>query len=116
MVERLLSSRVRKSFIERFGEDQAFAIEKAALDHFTNGATSCAPQNASDVFQWALLVVIDLQCISEPKSAAYHGITIQQSDFLAWCREHGKLAEYKGEIPPISLLLGCFDEYIVSDK
>lgn len=98
---------VRESFVETFGEGQARAIEGAADYHEPFPANT-----GSDSFKWAVLTAIGWECTG--RFAEFHGITIPEAEFDAWCVEHGRLGEHDGDIDSLTLLTGGYDKYIPS--
>jgi hypothetical protein len=100
---------VRDSYVAAFGEEQACNLERAAEMH-KNGIHD---KPGSDAFKWACLIAIGHECISRPRFAEYHEITVPQDDFKKWCLEHGELGSHDGEVDYISLMLGIYNEYII---
>jgi hypothetical protein len=100
---------IRTAFTERFGEDQAAAIESAAEGH-GNGIND--GNRGTDPFKWALLVAIGYQCMEIKNYRAYHGITAPWPDLKEWIIAQGKLAEHDGDCDYLAALAGTYNEFV----
>lgn len=102
----------REKFIERFGTQQAIAIEAAANEHM-NGIHD---NPGSDRFRWALCICIGYECMSRDEFRKYHGITIAWPVLKSWIKEEANLAEHDGDVDYMALLAGWYDEYMPKGK
>jgi hypothetical protein len=107
MTEKIPS--VRESFVARFGEGNAAAIEAAARGH-KNGVHD---NLGSDPFKWALLIAIGHECMG--RYASDHGITVAESDIQAWAVEHGDLGAHDGDCDYIALICGTYDAWLPAE-
>jgi hypothetical protein len=121
---------VREKFVERFGEDQALAVEKAAEMHAEeinpangilaalSGLIDDKPQftrgdyrtdRGSDPFKWALMMAVSYECVSKDEYREFHGITTPWSELRDWIAEHGDMISYDGVWDPGAKAIGAFD-------
>ena len=99
---------MREKYIKKFGEKQAQRIEEAATTHYLSGATVSGKNKGSNPFKWAILTIIDFQCVE--KYAKEHGITVSNNKFMKFCVKHRKeLGEHDGDIGWIGVVAGVFD-------
>lgn len=103
----------RDSFVSRFGEDQAARIEACAEEH-SNGINS--ENKGADPFKWACLIAIGYSCVSDARFAEYHGITVPNDEFRAWCLSDGDLGSHDGDCDYVALLAGAYDSYIKKER
>ena len=102
-------SKVRKRFVEDFGEDAATKIESAAASH----RNAIHDNPGSDPFKWALCIVIGHQCVELDSYREYHGITTPSwKDFRNWVKIHGELESHDGDVDFLSLFCGTYDEFM----
>jgi len=98
---------LRESFVERFGESDAAAIEAAANQH-KNGIHD---RVGSDPFRWALLICIGFECMT--RFAKEHGITTPFEKIDAWMMEHtADFAAHDGDTDFITLFVGGYNKYV----
>ena len=100
---------VRASFVERFGEDQAAAIEAAAEKH-ENGINSV--NKGSDPFKWACLIAIGYQCAEVGSYREEHGITAPWGEVRQWLKESAELHTHNGDCDYLALMCGKYNEYM----
>ncbi len=99
---------VRESFVEHFGEVQAYQIEEAAKEH-KNGIHD---DTGSDPFKWACCIVIGYQCVEEEAYRTHHAITVPFADFKQWCVDHGELRSHDGAFDYLAAFVGAYDEFM----
>ncbi len=99
---------VRVSFVERFGERQARAMETAAEMH-TNGIHD---KRGSDEFKWAVAICIGYECFTRDRFREYHGINIPVDELKQWIKSDGQLATHDGDFDYLSAMTGHYNEYI----
>lgn len=99
---------VRASFVERFGEDQAVALEAAAEEH-KNGVHD---NKGSDPFKWVLCICIGYECFTEEHYRAYHGVTAAADEIRDWAVECADLGTHNGDSDYIALFSGIYDAYL----
>jgi hypothetical protein len=106
---------VRESFVARFGEDQAVAIENASRDHMTMDSSIHAEDSlGSDPFKYHFLNAVSYECISRPRFREHHGITADLDAMRDWALTEGDLGGHDGDVPDyLALLVGVYDEWIV---
>jgi hypothetical protein len=98
----------RESFVARFGEDQACAIEKAAEGH-KNGIHD---NPGNDPFRWAIAICIGYQCMEKEEYRAFHGITVPVEEVKAWCQGDGDLAGYSGDVAYVGLFASAYNGWV----
>ena len=103
---------VRASFVARFSEDQAAAIERAAQEHM-NGVHD---NKGSDPFKWAFLVAIGYECISKDSYRAYHSITAPLAAMKEWARTEAHLASHDGDCDYLAAFVGAYSEYLPEER
>jgi hypothetical protein len=101
-------SKIRESFVEHFGEEQAAKLEAAAVEH-KNGIHD---EPGSDFFRWAIVICIGFECFTKDRYREYHGITAPVEDVKQWVREHGDIANHDGDADYLSLFCGTYNEYV----
>jgi len=99
---------VRESFVARFGEGQAAAIEAAAEGH-KNG---CHDNPGSDYFRWAIAICIGFECMSNDSYRTDHGITAPWDEIRAWIKADARLAEHDGDSDYLALFCGHYNEFM----
>jgi hypothetical protein len=111
-------SRIRESFVARFGEDAAQAIEEAAHDHEVEAnpydvlGTDHKDHKGNDHFQWAIMMVLSYECVSKPEYREWHGINIEWEDFDEWVKLEGDLTSFEGEFDKMALIIGVYQPYL----
>jgi len=98
-----------EKYAAEFGKDQALMIMEAAESH---GSTTIAKTRGSDSFQWALVICIDFDCWTKKNFRRYHKIKPSKLRIENWVKEHAHLEDYDGDIPPISLFCGRYNEFM----
>jgi len=115
----------RRSFVARFGEADAKAIEDAAQAHYAHGEALGfdfglpGPHSTDDFgsspFRYWFLLAIGHQCVSRFRD--YHGIAATEADLRAWALAEGELAEHDGAVPDyIALVAGLYEGWLVTDE
>jgi len=99
---------VRNSYVERFGEQQAAALEDAAVEHNND----VHPNKGSDPFKWVVLICIGYECVEKPDFAKHHGITVPWADFKSWAIANGELKTHDGDCDYIALFVGKYNEFV----
>ena len=107
-----MKSTTRKSFVETFGEDQAYVIEAAAHSHMN----SVHDNKGSDPFRWAICICIGHQCFEEENYREHHNITAPAEAIKAWIVENGDLANHDGDVDFLALFAGAYDPYIKHEE
>ena len=108
MEKEIFSDSIRPLFVNLFGEDQAFAIEKAAEEHDNEVHT----KRGSDPFKWALLICIGYQCIEVERFRKGHGIKASYMELKEWIREVADLGSHNGDCDYLALASGKYNQYI----
>jgi hypothetical protein len=103
---------VRESFVKRFGEDQAVAIELAAESH-KNGIHD---KTGDDPFKWAILICVGFQCMEIDKYRKSHNITIPFEDIKKWAIEDGDLRSHNGDVDYLCLFAGKYNDWIAEKE
>lgn len=83
---------LRQKFIKRFGARESEKLYLAASSHEKHYKKLTGKDRGNDPFIWALLTVIDYNCISIPINAKCHKLNIAWKEFKQFC------VEYKMEI------------------
>lgn len=104
---------VRESFVERFGEAEAAAME-AAADQHRNGVND--ENLGSDPFKWALCIAIGYQCFVEEAYREKHGFRASLEELGWWIRNHGDLASHDGDFDILGALMGVYEPYIKQEE
>ena len=99
---------VRESFVTRFGESDAAAIEAAAEEH-KNGVHD---EPGSDYFRWAIAIAIGYQCAELDRYREYHGIAAPWAEIKDWIKTDGDLAHHDGDSDMLALFAGVYNEYV----
>ena len=99
----------RERFIERFGQDQAVAIEAAANEHrFT---LLEGTDHGQDSFRDALVICIGHECMT--RFADYHGIDVDQEQVREWVLEQGDwFGDHDGPIDYLAMFAGWYDDWL----
>jgi hypothetical protein len=103
---------IKTAFAERFGQDQACAIQAAAEEH-ENGINSA--NKGDDPFKWALLTAIGYECMSKDSYREYHGISAPWDEVRQWMKDHADLGSHNGDSDYLSLLCGAYSEFMPGD-
>jgi hypothetical protein len=107
----------RDTFVARFGEDQAAAVEAAGKQHMSGmfGAGVYDGDNrGSDEFRYWFLAAIGYECVTRFRDN--HGITANVDEMKDWAKFEGRLGDHDGDIPDyISVLAGAYGEWISAD-
>jgi len=99
---------IRNSFVDHFGEEQARAIERAAISH-ENGIHD---RRGSDPFRWAICICLGYKCMENEAYRQEHEVTIPWSDLDSWIIEHGNLTEHDGDVDYLALFCGVYEKYV----
>lgn len=99
----------RQSYVNRFGESEATAIERAAAHH-ANGIND--RDKGSDSFRWAITVCIGYECFTNEEYRNYHGINASADNIKGWIREHGELNKHDRDVDYLCLFVGGYSEYM----
>lgn len=99
---------IRDKFVEDFGEDQAVAIEDAAIGH-KNGVHDSP---GTDSFKWALCICLGHQCMEKDVYRESHGITVPWEKLDQWIMVHGDLKSHDGDVDYLAAATGVYDKYI----
>lgn len=107
-----MTGSVRASFVARFGEADAVAIEAAAEQHLSNAFDIHAgDQRGADPFKYALLTAIGYECVT--RFRRNHGIVAEAADIQAWAIAEADLGSHDGDIPDyISAIAGVYGDWI----
>jgi hypothetical protein len=98
----------RDSFVARFDEANAAAIEAAAEGH-KNGIHD---DPGSDPFRWAIALAIGYQCAELDGYREHHGITTPWSEIRDWIKTDGDLANHDGDCDYLAVFTGTHNEYV----
>lgn len=111
-------SRIRDSFVDTFGEEEAKRVEEAAKVHLDEVnpydvlGTAHKKNRGHDPFQWAIVMVIAYNCIKNPGYREWHGFKIGWDEFDEWVKLEADLTSYEGEFDAMALMLGEFTPYL----
>ncbi len=101
---------IRDTFVARFGEDQALAIEKAAESHVEG--SHALDDRGSDEFRYLFLIAVSWECAT--RFAADHDITVPEAELRDWALSDGHLGEHDGDVPDyLGLIAGMYDGWLV---
>lgn len=103
-------STIRDSFVARFGEEQADALEAAGNGH--RDTLLEGDKHGSDAFRDAVVIAIGFQCFEVDGYRESHGITAPADDIKAWIREEADLAHHQGPIDYLAMMAGAYNEYM----
>lgn len=101
---------VRASFVERFGESDAAAIEAAANEHDND----VHPNRGSDPFKWAVCICIGYECMTRFRE--HHGIAATEQAIREWALEFGQLASHDGDVDYLAAFAGKYNEWIPASE
>jgi hypothetical protein len=103
---------IRAAFVERFGEEEALRLERAAHAH----AQPRPPKGiGSDPFKWVLLITIAYECFTRESFRAHHGIVASVADLKEWIKSHGGLDTHDGDVDYLALVAGAYNEYMPAE-
>lgn len=100
---------VRDKFVGCFGEAEACAIERAAVEH---GNDINDRNKGSDPFKWALLIAIGYQRMSADSYREYHQITSPWDELKLWIKQHAELGSHDGDCDYLCAVVGGYSEFI----
>ena len=108
----------RDSFVARFGEDQAAAIEAAAKSHFSDqsafGGIHDDDDLGSDEFRYWFLLAISYECVTRFRKN--HGITANVDAMKEWARGEGQLGHHDGDVPDyLAFMAGAYQDWVYVD-
>lgn len=103
MVDKALT--VRDLFAERFGEDNAERVERAAEKHSEPHAN-----RGSDPFKWAVVTCIGHQCFDVYMDS--HEFTMDGEEVRQWVIENINLGTYDGDYDVLALFAGAYQEWV----
>ena len=100
---------IREKFVQKFGEELAQKIEEAANSH-RNGVNDV---DIGDYFQWALLICIGYECLSNPEYRKFHNIPeINWEEISKWIKENAELDNYSGSLDYLSFMAGIYNHFV----
>lgn len=100
---------VRASFVARFGEADAAAIETASAGHCDS--IHKKDNHGSDPFKYAFLNCIAHECVGRYRKD--HGINATQGDMRDWALAEGDLGSHDGDIPDyLAMLAGAYGPWL----
>lgn len=108
-----MSENIRGAFVERFGAENADRVEACAQQHKTWRDFDAERGYGSDVFRWAVLMVISFECLT--RFAASHGFTCDGAEVYAWLKEPAQrdwLAAHDGDFDAIAMLSGAYNDFM----
>ena len=100
---------VRESFANKFGEEQALAVEAAAEEH-RNGLND--RNKGSDPFKWVISIALGYQCMELDGYREYHNITANWDEIKTWIKEECHLETHDGDCDLLGAFCGCYDEFL----
>jgi len=113
-----MTDTARETFVARFGEANAVAIEAAVTKHraFDSDVLDIHANDdrGARPFQYDFLYAISRECVTRFASA--HGITAEESDMRKWAcdPDAGDLARFEGSVPDyLALICGAYDGWLV---
>lgn len=93
-----------RSFIKRFGEEQANRVYGAAVSH-RNGVHD---NQGDDGFAWAVFICLGFNCFKRYREE--HGFTMKTDDLYAWMRKNRHaLLKHSGDVDYLALFSGTYD-------
>jgi hypothetical protein len=98
---------IRESFVEHFGEADAYAVECAAAEHMNPYNSE---RKGDDHFLWAIVICIGSECMS--RYSDYHGIKAPWEEVRAWIKNHANIGEHIGDIDYLAMFVGLYQEFI----
>lgn len=116
------TDRIRATFAQRFGEDQAALIEQAAQAHYAEDSMRLSlefhlpsPHGTdnfgSSPFRYWFLLAIGHECVT--RFASDHGITVPEAELRKWALTDGQLGEHDGDIPDyLAIIVGQYAGWI----
>lgn len=107
----------RGTFVARFGENQATAIEEAGRSHLTNHQWSlhATDEFGTQPFKYWFLLCIGYECVTSPEFRDEHGITAEIEQMRAWAKaaDEGNLAGHDGEVPDyLTFAAGYYNDWV----
>ena len=103
------TSPTRNSYVQKFGEEEALAIEEAAIRHVNEYNSA---NKGSDLFRWAICIVIGYQCAEIEAYREEHRIKAPWGEIRQWIKREGDLANHDGDLDYLALCAGVYDEYV----
>lgn len=97
---------IRDSFVERFGAQEAAAIEAAAELHRSELLEG--GKYGSDPFRDAIVITIGFQCLSRASFRRYHGIKTPWKELREWIKTEAHLAKHDGPIDWLAYGAGLY--------
>lgn len=114
-----ITDQARDTFVARFGEEQAQAIEAAARQHFDSdggfGGTHADDNFGSQPFRYWFLKAIGYECVTRDDFRAEHGITADVVAMQCWAQSpfEGNLVEHDGDVPDyLAVMAGAYRDWI----
>ncbi len=103
----------RDSFVARFGEENAAAVESAARGHWDGdvGGVHHDDDFGSEPFRYWFLLAIGFECVTRFRED--HGIQAAVEDMQDWAKFDGNLAAHDGAIPDyLAMMIGAYNDWI----
>lgn len=104
---------VRASFVARFGEADAKAVESAAWGHtqVDGHGIHDNDNHGSDPFKYAFLTAIGWECVGRFRED--HGITAATEDMRDWALTEGDLGSHDGDVPDyLAAICGAYEPWL----
>lgn len=102
----------RDSFVERFGEDEALAVEGAYAEHRSKDTSVGDQPEGSDPFRSAICVCIGFECMSKDRYRKHHGVTAPWEEIRAWIKSDANLHDHDGPKDYMAMLAGVYNEFM----
>jgi hypothetical protein len=106
----------RDSFVARFGEANAAAIEAAAQRHHASDMAGVHGDDnlGSEPFRYWFLLAIGYECLTRYRDE--HGITANVEEMRDWAKYDGALGEHDGDVPDyLALIVGTYQDWVAPD-
>src|SRR5690349_18531574 len=102
----------RESFVARFGEADAVAIETASQAHMSGAFSMHGDDNlGSEPFKYHFLNAIGYECVGRYRES--HGIAASAEDMQRWALDEGDLGSHDGDVPDyLALICGTYTDWI----
>lgn len=105
-------SPARASFVARFGEADAIAIESAAERHIVfDSPIHLGDNRGTDPFRYLMLTAIAFECVGRFRDD--HGITATEEALREWALAEGDLGGHDGDVPDyMCLIAGMYEPWV----
>lgn len=108
---------LKELFAERFGQEQADAVEMAGMTHYEVDPQSRGTTQGygSDPFRTALVFAIGFDCYRE-RFKEFHNITLDEREVDEWIKENVDLTKHDGAYDWVSALAGAYEPFVSKES